>query len=371
MSFKENKKKLSRVGEIKTAHGKITTPCFMPIATKGAVKNLTPDELKLLGAELILGNTYHLWLRPGLKVFKKIGDLHKFMNWPGPILTDSGGYQIFSLGNHKFKNRKLFNKSFVKITENGAKFRDPIDGKDYLLTPEKSIEIQLTLGSDIIMVLDECPPYPCTHQEARKAVDRTTRWAKRSKDYFTKYTLEHKKRPLLFCIVQGSIYKDLRQRSIKELLVLGDWDGYAIGGVAVGEPRQYLPKILKWTLPLLPKDKPRYLMGLGKPEEIVTAVKNGIDLFDCVIPTREARHGRLYLWSGEQSTSKNFYKTINITNSKFKFDSSSINQTNLKNYSKAYLHHLFKMNEPLGMKLATMQNLGFYLELIENLKKNS
>ena len=227
----------------------------------------------------------------------------------------------------------------------------------------------------------ECPAWPCSRDKTKKSLGLTSRWAKRCKKYFDKHK---KKGQLLFGIIQGSIYKDLRMESAKQIIAIG-FDGYAIGGVAVGEPRQYLPKILKWTLPLLPKDNPRYLMGLGKPEEIVTAAKNGIDLFDCVIPTREARHGRLYLWSGELSlrgvpllagrrgnpvdkTNKKFYETINILNSKYKLDTKSINNTNLKDYSRAYLHHLFKMNEPLGMKLATIQNLGFYLELMKDLR---
>ncbi|MFH0819796.1 MAG: tRNA guanosine(34) transglycosylase Tgt [bacterium] len=421
--IKKSSKSSARVGIITTPHGEVKTPCFMPIATKGAVKNLTPEELKFLGADLILGNTYHLWLRPGVKVINKVGGLHKFMNWSGPILTDSGGYQVFSLENKvksqksKVKNLSQNSKgyknnslSLVKIADRGVEFRDPFDGKTYFLTPEKAIEIQLKLGSDIIMVLDECPPYPCTREQAKKAVHRTTEWARRCKKFFIKHVtcnLKHEKRPLLFGIIQGSVYQGLRIKAIRDLLAIGfsakggpasGWDGYAIGGVAVGEPRQYLAKILKWVIPLLPEDKPCYLMGLGRPEEIVEAVKLGIDLFDCVIPTREARHGRLYLWKNPKSEiparhrltpqalaggrnpkkirnpkSKNknweFYEMINILNSKYKNDSNPINQTNLKSYSRAYLHHLFKMGEPLAQRLATLNNLEFYLSLMVNLRQ--
>ena len=450
-----------RLGEIITKRGVIGTPVFMPIATKGAVKSLTPEELKNLGAELILGNAYHLWLRPGVKIIKRAGGLHKFMNWSGPILTDSGGYQVFSLGEklgsaNGSQKRKIFPSEenftrqncllvldasrrdilparnferfnepsasprvgFVKITDEGVKFRDPFDGKEYFLTPEKSIAIQLALGSDIMMVLDECPAFPCTREQAEVAVKRTTNWAKRCKVYFDRKGIsnfqfpiskqipksksQNKKtinRPLLFAIVQGGIYKDLRQRSAREILAIG-FDGYAIGGVAVGEPRKYMYKILEYVLPLLPKDKPRYLMGLGRPEEIVTAARAGIDMFDCVIPTREARHGRLYIYSstkrparrgarGEVSKSSrlgallrrlanrtiktDFYKTIQITNAKFTKDFKPVDKNcncyTCRNYSRAYLNHLFRTAEPLAPRLATIHNLKFYLQLMEGLRK--
>ena len=385
--IKKQKNRLDqRIGLIKTRKGVLKTPVFMPIATKGAVKNLTPEELESLGAKLILGNTYHLWLRPGSEVIKKAGGLHKFMNWPGPILTDSGGYQVFSLGEKMLKRR---GGNFVKITDEGVQFRDPIDGKKYFLTPEKSIEIQLDLGSDIIMVLDECPAFPCTRQKAEAAVARTTRWARRCKDFFEKESQPHpnpplnkgrervgSKRPLLFGIVQGGIYKDLRQRSTRELLEIG-FDGYAIGGVAVGEPREYLKKVLNYVLPLLPENKPRYLMGLGRPEEIVSAVKAGIDMFDCVIPTREARHGRLYKFKVQSSkfkiTDKNFYETLQIDKTKFAKDFKPIDKNcgcyTCQNYSRAYLNHLFRTNEPLALRLATIHNLKFYLELMEVLRQ--
>lgn len=369
---KRDKKTRRRVGWLQTRSGVIQTPFFMPIATKGAVKSLAPEDLKALGAQIILGNTYHLWLRPGTEIIKRAGDLHKFMNWPGPILTDSGGYQVFSLG-------AKTGAGLVKISDAGAEFRDPVGGKKYFLTPEKSIEIQLALGSDIIMVLDECPPYPASREQVEKAVARTTAWAARCKEYFDKKVGEQKNRPLLFGIVQGGVYKDLRERSARELLAIG-FDGYAIGGVAVGEPRKYLKKVLDAALPLLPEDKPRYLMGLGKPEEIVAAVNAGIDMFDCVIPTREARHGKLYKFKSNPSTSLRvkfpkgkFYETLQITNAKFAKDFKPIDEAcecyACQNYTRAYLHHLFKVGEPLSLRLATIHNLKFYLGLMEALRK--
>lgn len=426
-------KPLCRRGKLTTRSGAIKTPFFMPIATKGAVKNLTAEELKEIGAQIILGNTYHLWLRPGDGLIKKAGGLHKFINWNDPILTDSGGFQVFSLG---AKAESKYGKSGVKLTEEGVEFSDPTNGKKYFMTPEKSIEIQLNLGSDIIMVLDECPPYPCSHEYAKKSMELTTRWAARCFKYFYKKINENAEkykngRPLLFCIIQGSIYEDLRKESVAQLnnldfSALGDasasdaspasgWDGYAIGGVAVGEPRKKMYEILDWVLPLLPEDKPRYLMGLGKPEEMVKAVEAGIDMFDCVIPTREGRHGRLFLrkskfsarggpasgWqflnksqtnsknkitnlensgyarSGEAkqipNTNKNlFYETININNEKYKEDFSPVDKNcdcyTCRHYSRAYLRHLLKTDEPLAMRLASIHNLKFYLDLMKELR---
>ncbi len=366
----KRKNKSRRIGKIKTIHGEVNTPFFMPIATKGAVKNLTPEEVKNLGAEIILGNTYHLWLRPGDKLVAKVGGLHKFMNWNGPILTDSGGFQVFSLG---AKAEEKYGLNGVKLSDEGVEFRDPIDGKKCSMTPEKSIDIQLNLGSDIIMVLDECPPYPCSKKEAKKSVERTTEWAIRCKKYFFKKVGNRKSRPLLFGIVQGSIYEDLRKESAKSLVSL-DLDGYAIGGVAVGEPREKMKDVLKWVLPLLPQEKPRYLMGLGRPEEIMEAVNLGIDMFDCVIPTREGRHGRIFLWNGNQRSKianckADFYKTININNEKFKNDLSPIDKNCncylCRNYSRAYLRHLFATKEPLALRLASIHNLKFYLDLMK------
>ena len=402
--IKKDNNSAKRVGILGTRRGVIKTPVFMPIATKGAVKNLTSEELKELGAQIILGNTYHLWLRPGDALIKKSGGLQNFMRWPGPILTDSGGYQVFSLGQKMWDNKARFATSLstthasparglrperrssldggprleekkVKITDEGVEFRDPFDGQKYFLTPEKSIDIQLNLGSDIIMVLDECPPYPCSREQAAASVKRTTEWAKRCKKYFEK-KLKNKKpkeRPLLFGIAQGSVFKDLRQQSARELLEIG-FDGYAVGGVAVGEPRNYLKKVLEWTLPLLPKDKPRYLMGLGRPEEIVEAVNNGIDMFDCVIPTREARHGRIYKFKASRIKS-DFYETLQINKTKFANDLRPLDENcscfTCRNFSRAYLCHLFKTGEALGMRLATIHNLKFYLELMEKLRNDS
>lgn len=387
--IEQRKKDKARLGKLVLPHGEVQTPCFMPIATRGAVKNLTPEELKELGAEIILGNTYHLWQKPGPEIIKKSGGLHKFMSWPGPILTDSGGYQVFSLAKRR------------KITDKGVKFRSEIDGRELILTPEKSVEIQLALGSDIIMVLDECPPWPCSHAYAENSLALTLDWAKRCKEYFNKkfpiskshfpnkfqitnYKLQKTnyklpKRPLLFGIVQGSVYKDLREKSAKELMKIG-FDGYAIGGVSVGEPFREKIKVLKWTVPLLPKDQPRYLMGLGRPEEIITAVSFGIDMFDCVIPTREARHGRLYKFKIQKSkikmTNQNskFYETLQITNSQFKNDFRPVDKNcdcyTCRNFSRAYLNHLFKIRESLALRLATIHNLRFYLELMRKIRKN-
>ena len=453
---KKNKNGGRRSGWLRTKTGVIKTPVFMPIATKGAVKSLTPDDLKALDANLSLGNTYHLWLRPGIEVIKKAGGLHKFMNWDGSILTDSGGYQVFSLG-EKVSARQLLSAGAglsshsspvsprvlrggtapgfaqsppqprgpvgnVKITDRGVEFRDPYGGKKYFLTPEKSIEIQLVLGSDIIMVLDECPPYPASREQVEKAVARTTAWAMRCKKYFDRkihpippFSKEGEKkiplfgkgrlggisRPLLFGIIQGGVYKDLRQQNAKELLKIG-FDGYAIGGVAVGEPRKYLWQVLSWVLPLLPQDKPRYLMGLGKPEEIVGAVSAGIDMFDCVIPTREARHGRLYKWHTNLSLrvpprncgagrsnlvgsprslrslvmtlgKKKFYETLQIKNAKFTKDLKPLDEQcdcyTCQKYTRAYLNHLFRTAESLALRLATIHNLKFYLDLMGLLRR--
>lgn len=363
--IKKSKISSARYGKLKTAHGVIETPFFMPIATRGAVKSLSAGDLKNLGSEIILSNTYHLMLKPGETLIKRTGGLHKFMNWQGPILTDSGGFQIFSLSKIR------------KIEEKGVMFNSTIDGKKYFLTPEKAIKIQEDLGSDIMMVLDECTPYPCDYEYAKKSEEMTFRWAKRCKE------ARVNKKQLLFGIVQGSVYKDLRIKSSRQITGL-DFDGYAVGGLAVGEPEKKMYQILDYTVPYLPEDNPHYLMGAGKPEQIIEAVKRGIDMFDCVIPTREARHSRLYLWRGNPGETplrwrvvsrgkgdiakKNFYKIINISSAKFQSDFSSVNNTNLKNYSKAYLHHLFKTKEPLAMNLASLNNLGFYLDLMEKIR---
>ncbi|MFN3301633.1 MAG: tRNA guanosine(34) transglycosylase Tgt [Patescibacteria group bacterium] len=363
---KKSKKSKARVGRLKTIHGVIKTPFFMPIATRGAIKNLTSEELKNLGTEIILSNTYHLFLKPGEKIIKKIGGLHRFMNWSGPILTDSGGFQVFSLAKMR------------KVKDNGIEFQSEIDGKKFFLTPEKAIQIQLDLGSDILMSLDECIGYPCSKKEAEKAVKRTTLWAKRGKKEFDRQIknlkFKIKNSPLLFGIIQGSIFKDLRLRSAKEILDIG-FDGYAIGGLAVGEPIKKMYKVLDYLVPLLPENKPRYLMGVGKPEQIVEAVKRGIDMFDCVIPTREARHGKLYKFSifNFQFSNKKFYEEINIRNAKYQKDFKPIDKNchcyTCQNYSRAYLRHLFITQEPLGLRLATIHNLKFYFDLMKKIRK--
>lgn len=353
------KTKNSRTGELHTAHGVVNTPFFMPIATRAAVKNLSPEELKKIGSEIILSNTYHLMLQPGIGVIKQAGGLHNFMNWKGPILTDSGGFQVFSLAKHR------------KITEKGVEFIDPIWHKKHLLTPEKAIDIQLNLGSDIIMALDECTEFDSPRKYYEQSVDLTTRWAKRCKDYFARNVdLEKKKRPLLFGIVQGGLHKDLREKSARELVKIG-FDGYAIGGSETVMAPEKMFDSLKYAIKNLPEDKPRYYMGVGKPRDIVNAVRMGVDMFDCVIPTREARHKKLFVWSGKD-LSADFYKELNIENQEYKADFKPIDPLcecyACKNYSRAYARHLFKTGENLALRLASIHNLWFYLELMRKLR---
>ncbi|OQA36907.1 MAG: Queuine tRNA-ribosyltransferase [Parcubacteria group bacterium ADurb.Bin326] len=352
--IKKSKKSQARLGILKTAHGTLKTPFFMPIATKAAVKNLTTDEIRELKSPIILSNTYHLYLTPGMEVMKKAGGLHKFMDWRGAILTDSGGFQVFSLSKIR------------KILPQGVEFRSHLDGSKHLLTPKKVLEIQKTIGSDIAMILDVCPPSTASHKEVAEAVSMTTKWGKEAKRVIKLKEFSNSKQ-LRFAIVQGGIFEDLRLKSLKDLAEL-DFDGYAVGGLAVGETNQEMYQVLDYLAPQMPDNKPRYLMGVGTPENIVEAVKRGVDMFDCVIPTREARHGRLYL-QVKSGFGKGFYETINITNAKYKNDFSSINNSNLKKYSKAYLHHLFKTGEPLGMRLATLNNIEFYLKLMDDIRK--
>ncbi|MEK7653127.1 MAG: tRNA guanosine(34) transglycosylase Tgt [Patescibacteria group bacterium] len=366
--LKQSKKSQARLGKLKTNHGEINTPFFMPIATKAAVKNLTAEEMKELGAQIILSNTYHLYLQPGMKIMKKAGGLHQLMNWDGPILTDSGGFQVFSLSKIR------------KILPGGVEFRSHLDGSRHFLTPKKVLAIQKIIGSDIAMVLDVCPPSDASRKEIEEAVNTTTKWAQEVKSQKSKV----KSRQQIFGIIQGGIHKDLRLKSLKEITAL-DFDGYAIGGLAVGETNKEMYKVLDYLTPEMPADKPRYLMGVGTPENIIEAVGRGVDMFDCVIPTREARHGRLYLnlplapsfvrrgnppplTKGRVGVGFN-YQTINILNSRYKADFSPINNTNLKHYTKAYLHHLFKTGEPLAMRLATLNNLDFYLTLMAGIRQ--
>ena len=376
------------MSELETSHDFIQGPFFMPIATRGVLKNLTPDELKSLEAQIILSNTYHLMLRPGVEIIKKAGGLHKFMGWDGPILTDSGGYQVFSLKSKVQTQKSKINDPKIKIIDKGVTFRSEIDGEKIFLSPEKAIEVQKFLGSDIIMVLDECVPYPCDYEYAKKAMKRTTEWARVGiRNYESGITNQESRirKYHVFGIIQGSIYKDLRIQSAKEITAL-NFDGYAIGGVAVGEPREKIWQVLDWVIPYLPEDKPRYLMGLGRPEEIIEAVRRGIDMFDCVIPTRNARHGTLYkfqitnsklqipnLNSGVQASACKFYETLHITNEKFKQDFLPIDEScscyTCQHYSRAYLRHLFMLNEALGLRLATIHNLAFYLRLMRRIRE--
>ena len=384
-----SKKSRARAGELKTAHGKIATPFFMPIATRGAVKTLAASDMRELGAQILLSNTYHLFVRPGMEVIKKAGGLHKFMGWDGPILTDSGGYQIFSLAaknKSEIRNPKSETNDEadydVRITKDGAEFIDRLSGRKDLLTPERVVEIQKTMGVDIAMVLDVCAPYPISHVGAKEAMEMTSEWARRSIEHRAKsigykvrnskpYALSHTQ--LLFGIVQGSVYKDLRQQSAREITELG-FDGYAIGGVAVGENARQKRQVVDWVVPNLPEDKPRYLMGLGQPEEIVWAVQSGIDMFDCVLPTRNARHGNLYVRKSSQSSvhSSQFYNVMHITNEKYRADFKPVDPHcscfTCTHHSRAYLRHLFKTAEPLAARLATIHNVKFYLDLMAGLR---
>jgi len=360
--IKKSKKTKARLARLTTGHGEIKTPFFMPIATKAAVKNISVIELKDLEAQVLLANTYHLYLQPGEKIIKRSGGLHAFLNWQKPILTDSGGYQVFSLSKIR------------KIKDNGVEFQSHIDGTKHLLTPQKAIKIQQDLGVDIMMCLDYCPSGKAGKKEVEKANDLTFKWAQKCQQQ----CLKNKNKQLLFGIIQGGVFKDLRDQSLAQLTGL-NFPGYAIGGLAVGESREKMFKIVEYITPKMPEQKPRYLMGLGRPEEIVFAVKQGIDMFDCVIPTREARHARLYQFctqtakAGINLFGNKYYKKINITNEKFKKDFQPINKKSnnqlLQNYSKAYLHHLFKTNEGLGLRLATLNNLEFYLELMRLIRQ--
>ncbi|MBI5037800.1 MAG: tRNA guanosine(34) transglycosylase Tgt [Candidatus Kerfeldbacteria bacterium] len=350
-----SKKSSARTGQLRTAHGTVTTPAFMPIATRGAVKTLSAEDMQYVQSDILLSNTYHLWQRPGLRVIKKFGGLHDFMQWPGPILTDSGGYQVFSLSQRR------------TITERGVKFVSEMDGQTLFLTPEKAIDIQHTLGSDIIMVLDECPPYPTTASYAETSMELTTRWAARA---ITQYKKKKIRNQLLFGIVQGATFPELRQRHAQELRQL-PFHGYAVGGLAVGEPEETMYSMLDATVPYLPTEKPRYLMGAGKPEQIIEAVRRGIDMFDCVIPTRNARHGLLYVWRTTSLKGK-FYDVVHIKRAQYQNDTTPIDRlssvTTSKKYSRAYLRHLFMMGDPLALRLASLQNVGFYLELMRRLR---
>ncbi|WP_434926757.1 tRNA guanosine(34) transglycosylase Tgt [Shewanella sp. HL-SH8] len=335
----------ARRGRLVFERGTVETPAFMPVGTYGTVKGMTPEEVRETGADILLGNTFHLWLRPGEEIMRKHGDLHDFMNWQRPILTDSGGFQVFSLGDIR------------KITEEGVHFRSPINGEKIFLDPEKSMQIQDSLGSDVVMIFDECTPYPATHDEARKSMQMSLRWAKRSRDEFDR--LENPNS--LFGIIQGGVFEDLRDESIEGLTNIG-FDGYAVGGLAVGEPKADMHRILEHVCPQLPADKPRYLMGVGKPEDLVEGVRRGVDMFDCVMPTRNARNGHLFTSEG----------VIKIRNARHRDDTSTLDAKcdcyTCKNYSRAYLYHLDRCNEILGARLNTIHNLRYYQILMEGLR---
>ncbi|WP_041737349.1 MULTISPECIES: tRNA guanosine(34) transglycosylase Tgt [Colwellia] len=333
----------ARRGRLTFDRGVVETPAFMPVGTYGTVKGMKAEEVEATGAHIILGNTFHLMLRPGTDIIEQHGGLHDFMNWNGPILTDSGGFQVFSLG------------KMSKITEEGVRFSSPVNGEKIMLTPERSMEVQRSLNSDIVMIFDECTPYPASHKESKDSMELSLRWAQRSKD-------AHGDSPnALFGIVQGGMYEDLREVSVAGLKAI-EFDGYAIGGLSVGEPKEDMVRILDHTAPLIPKNKPRYLMGVGKPEDLVEGVRRGIDMFDCVMPTRNARNGHLFVNTG----------VIKIRNAAHKTDVAPLDDTcdcyTCKNYSRAYLHHLDKCKEILGSQLNTLHNLHFYQKVMQGLR---
>ncbi len=358
---------LARRGTLNLPHGNVETPAFMPVGTYGTVKAMSPQELKEIQAHIILGNTFHLWLRPGLEVVAAHEGLHKLMGWDGPILTDSGGFQVWSLGDLR------------KISEEGVKFKSPINGDSCFLTPEESMRIQRVLNSDIVMIFDECTPYPATHTEAKKSMELSLRWANRSREAFDIYqnqsipqTMHPNQREdenstvaksdnLLFGIIQGGMFEDLRDISLAALTDIG-FDGYAIGGLSVGEPKEDMLRILAHTAPKMPQNKPRYLMGVGTPEDLVAAVSQGIDMFDCVMPTRNARNGWLFTQYGD----------VKIKNATYKNDTGPLDADcdcyTCHNFTRAYLHHLHKVGEILGARLNTIHNLHYYQVLMQGMR---
>lgn len=335
----------ARRGRIETAHGPIDTPAFMPVGTAGSVKAMLPSQVRETGAQIVLGNTYHLMLRPGAEEVAALGGLHEFMNWPEPILTDSGGYQVMSLAELR------------KITEEGVRFRSHIDGSYHTLTPERSMEIQRLLDADITMAFDECTPYPATEEEARRSMELSMRWAARSREAFVQ-----REGYGLFGIVQGSIFPDLRRQSVEALEDIG-FDGYAVGGLAVGEGQKLMFDTLDVTTPLMDKSRPRYLMGVGKPDDLVGAVKRGIDMFDCVLPTRSGRNGQAFTRRG----------AVNLRNARHKHDPRPLDEAcpclACRDYGRAYLHHLIKAEEPLAMTLVTHHNLTYYQQLMAEMRE--
>ena len=343
----ESKTTRARAGIIQTAHGKVETPIFMPVGTQGTVKSLTPEELWSAGAQIILGNTYHLYLRPGCDVIDRFDGLHEFINWSGPILTDSGGFQIFSLA------------GLAKISEEGVTFQSHIDGTRHLLTPEKAVEIQACLGADISMCLDQCIQYPAERRHTRQALETTSQWAKRCKTAWLEMANGH---GALFGIVQGGVFKDLREASAESLIPLG-FNGFAIGGLSVGEPAEIMLEIADFTLPKLPDEKPKYIMGVGTPENLIELVALGADMFDCVLPTRNARNGQIFNRQG----------TLNISNARYRHDTNPLEPGCLcytcQNYSRAYLRHLYMAKELLAYRLNTLHNVHFFLNLMKQVRE--
>jgi len=347
----EDKKSKARAGVIETAHGKVNTPIFMPVGTQGTVKAVDKNYLENdINASIILGNTYHLYLRPGIKVLEAAGGLHSFMNWDRPILTDSGGFQVFSLSDLR------------KIKEDGVEFKSHLDGSKHFFTPEKVMEIQKSIGSDIMMVLDECTPFPCDYEYAKRSKELTSRWAVLNKEAFERLPALYGFDQNLFGIIQGSVYKDLRESSAVDLVKM-DFDGYAIGGLAVGEPIDVMYDIVNFTTDFMPDNKPRYLMGVGRPENILEAIARGIDMFDCVMPTRNARNSYLFTSEG----------ILSMRNAKYVDDFSPVdpncNCYTCRNFSRAYLRHMFIAKEILVLQLASIHNLHFYLNLVRDARK--
>jgi tRNA-guanine transglycosylase, queuosine-34-forming len=344
--IKKSEETKARLGKLHTPHGTIDTPVFMPVGTQATVKAMTPEELKDIGAQIILSNTYHLYMRPGEKLVEKAGGLHKFMNWDRAILTDSGGFQVFSLS------------SLRDIKEEGVTFKSHIDGSKHFISPEKAIEIENSLGADIIMCFDECLPYPCEHDYAMHALQRTIRWAERCKN-------AHKdtERQSLFGIIQGGMYRDLREESVKRTVEIG-FPGYAIGGLSIGEPKPIMYEVLDWTVPLMPDDKARYLMGVGSPDCLIEGVIRGVDMFDCVLPTRIARNGTVFTSTGK----------LVVRNAQYAEDFRPMDEEcdcyACRNYSRAYVRHLFKAGEILGARLTTIHNLHFLIKLMEKIRQS-
>jgi queuine tRNA-ribosyltransferase len=347
---RRDKQTSARAGILKTAHDAIKTPVFMPVGTQASVKTISPDELKKLGAQIILNNTYHLYLRPGAELIKTAGGLHRFSGWLRPILTDSGGYQVFSLA------------KLNKITDEGLHFQSHLDGSRHFFTPEKVVEIQRDLGSDIMMVLDECAPYPCDYEYARKSIRLTTDWAKRSQNAFSDTSEQHGHSQALFAIVQGSTYADLRRESAQALIEM-DFPGYAIGGLSVGEPKPAMMEMTSLCTEMLPQNKPRYLMGVGKPEDLLEGIERGIDMFDCIMPTRNGRNGTAFTSRGQ----------IVIKNAKYREQFDPLDEEcdcyTCRTFTRAYLRHLFQAEELLVLRLISLHNLHFYLHLMEKTRR--